>query len=303
MNKPLDILLVDDKPDDRALAMRVIDREFPNSHYRAVANHRDFSQEMETGGWDLVLTDYQLGWTDGISVVNSAKSRRPDCPVIMLTGSGSEDIAVRAMKAGADDYVLKSMTRNSRLPSAIHLALERAARRRKRDFAEERYTSFFEGVSLGLFRTVANGEITDANPAMLRILRCPSRDVLLGTNVLTWLANPARQRELQSMLATTGEVRCLEAEACCCDGNTIWIEINMRTVGNSDGNEPYCEGSIEDIDAQVKTASQLRETRKQLRALTGNILRETAAPATNGVPPLKYPLSKRIGHRLILEGN
>jgi len=51
----------------------------------------------------VVITDYYLGWSDGITVLLSVKARNPECPVIMFTGRGNEDIAVRAMKAGLDD--------------------------------------------------------------------------------------------------------------------------------------------------------------------------------------------------------
>ncbi len=130
MEDSLNILLVDDNPDDRALARREIGREFPNCQFQQVTSAKELSQAIESTRWDMVVTDYQLLWTDGITVLLAVKVRWPDCPVIMFTGSGNEEVAVQAMKAGLDDYVLKSPKHYARLASAVHMALERLKQRR-----------------------------------------------------------------------------------------------------------------------------------------------------------------------------
>ena len=67
-------------------------------------------------GFDVVITDYQLQWADGLSVLQQCLKSHPDIPVIMFTDSGSEEIAVEGMKAGLSDYVLKSHPLGSRSP-------------------------------------------------------------------------------------------------------------------------------------------------------------------------------------------
>src|SRR5207244_12952384 len=114
-------------------------RSFPNSQFRHVKDLPTLISALEARPCDLVITDYQLLWTDGIGVLNTIKDRWPECPVIMFTGTGNEEIAVRAMKAGLDDYVLKGPRHYARLPSAAHLALERAGQRRALPEAETRY--------------------------------------------------------------------------------------------------------------------------------------------------------------------
>src|SRR5258708_2922122 len=124
MNDALNILLVDDNPDDRAAAMRELRQAFPNCQFHHAANSKDLFLAIECGGLDVVITDYHLGWSDGITVLLSVKARNQECPVIMFTGRGNEDIAVRAMKAGLDDYVLKSPDQTGRLPAAVQMTLE-----------------------------------------------------------------------------------------------------------------------------------------------------------------------------------
>src|SRR5947208_5120608 len=151
MNGILNILLVDDNPDDRALAIRELNREFPDRQYHQVTDLKQFTRALERGPWDLVVTDYRLRWSDGLSVLKAVKERWPDCAVIMFTGSGNEEIAVQAMKAGLDDYVLKSPKHYTRLAAAAHMALDRATQRRRLREAESRYRALFSRVPVGLF--------------------------------------------------------------------------------------------------------------------------------------------------------
>ena len=172
MNDVLQVLLAEDNPDDRALIVRELNREFPNAQFHAVTDARSFAQRLDSTHWDLVITDYQLRWSDGITILLAVKVRWPDCPVIMFTGSGNEEIAVQGMRAGLDDYVLKSPRHYARLPAAAVLALQRAKQRRQLGAVETRYQSLFDDVPAGLFRVASDGRIIDANPLLVEPLQC-----------------------------------------------------------------------------------------------------------------------------------
>src|SRR5437879_11572573 len=150
MNGPLSILLVDDNPDDRALVIRELSREFPDRHFCPVTDHNELLHALERGPWDLVVTDYQLNWSDGLTVLMAVKNRWPGCPVIMFTGSGNEEIAVQAMKAGSDDYVLNSPRHCARLSAAATLALDPPRQRRPMRQAETRDDALCHRVAVTL---------------------------------------------------------------------------------------------------------------------------------------------------------
>jgi len=73
MDDYLKILIVDDNPDDRALARREIDREFPNCQFKQAITAKELTQVVESTRFDLVITDYQLRWSDGITVLLAVK--------------------------------------------------------------------------------------------------------------------------------------------------------------------------------------------------------------------------------------
>src|SRR5258708_34481305 len=71
------------------------------------------------GSYDVIILDYMLGRGDGLKWLQQFK-RRSDCPsVLFLTGAGNEVIAVRAMKAGADDYQRKQELTRERLVTSL----------------------------------------------------------------------------------------------------------------------------------------------------------------------------------------
>ena len=128
------ILHVDDNEQDRHLVKRELGRVFPDVQTQSVRDQRELDAALDAGAFDLVITDYQLGWTNGVQVLQAVKARYPDRPVVMFTGTGNEEVAVEAMKAGLDDYVVKSPRHMIRLVAAVRSALDRADARRR--FAE-----------------------------------------------------------------------------------------------------------------------------------------------------------------------
>jgi two-component system, sensor histidine kinase len=124
--RPLRILLLDDEPDDRTLIIRELARAYPELHAEEIPGPAELEGALEAGNFDLVVTDYRLMWTDGLAVLRAVKFRYPDLPVIMFTATGSQEIAVEAMKAGLDDYVIKAAAHYIRLPVAVRSALKQA---------------------------------------------------------------------------------------------------------------------------------------------------------------------------------
>ena len=126
-------LIVDDSPADRELAMRELVQEFGEAEFVEIGRKPDFGAALDEGGFDAVLTDFRLHWADGLWILKEVRARYPYVPVVFITESGSEEIAVEGMKAGLSDYVLKQHPH--RLPVALRESLEKAALRQNYDRA------------------------------------------------------------------------------------------------------------------------------------------------------------------------
>jgi CheY-like chemotaxis protein/tRNA A-37 threonylcarbamoyl transferase component Bud32 len=115
------ILLIDDDEDLRNLLSRYIRGQWPDAQIDAYDPlERALPDEsFPLGSYDVVVLDYMLGRGDGLEWLKVLKTRG-DCPkILFLTGAGNEIIAVRAMKAGADDYQRKQELTRDRLIASI----------------------------------------------------------------------------------------------------------------------------------------------------------------------------------------
>ncbi|MGB7444438.1 MAG: PAS domain S-box protein [Coleofasciculaceae cyanobacterium] len=124
MNHSPRLVFVDDNPDDVALVMGELRRNFPDLQVELPTNDRELEQLLLAADFDVVIAESQLGWTTGITVLGQVKKVCSNCPVIMFTNRGSEEIAVAAMKAGIDDYIVKSPQNYSHLVTVVHQVLE-----------------------------------------------------------------------------------------------------------------------------------------------------------------------------------
>ena len=168
---PLRFLLLDDNPDDRLLARRELERHFPGCRTTEAGDRAGFEAVAEAGfPFDLVITDYQMRWTTGLDVLKLIKAHDPQLSVIMFTATGTQEIAVEAMKHGLDDYVIKSPRHYARLPVAVRTCLDRTEIRSRAIRSETRLASLLENIQVGVFRLSLDGEIVEGNRAFWSML-------------------------------------------------------------------------------------------------------------------------------------
>lgn len=125
------VLIIDDDEDLRNLLSHYLRQDWPGveiEEYDPLL--RDLpGEDFPLASFDLLILDYMLGRGDGLEWLRLFK-RSPECPpVIFLTGAGNESIAVRAMKAGADDYLRKQELTRARLATSVRELTASAAER------------------------------------------------------------------------------------------------------------------------------------------------------------------------------
>ncbi|AXE35403.1 sigma-54-dependent transcriptional regulator [Chromobacterium phragmitis] len=121
MTKTLRVLIVDDEPDIRELLELTLLKM--GLAPVCAANVAEAKAALDGGGFDLALTDMRLPDGDGLDVVNHIGERGLDLPIAVITAHGSAGNAVRAMKAGAFDYLQKPVSL-AQLRSLVKSALK-----------------------------------------------------------------------------------------------------------------------------------------------------------------------------------
>lgn len=104
----LKILFVEDYPADAELAQQILAKEGITFQSRIVENETDFINELENFAPDVIISDFALPKFDAMQVLKITLDRKPETPVILLTGSIDEATAVECIKTGAMDYIFKS---------------------------------------------------------------------------------------------------------------------------------------------------------------------------------------------------
>jgi signal transduction histidine kinase/CheY-like chemotaxis protein len=122
MNRALQILLVEDDPVGRLATRQRLAAGAVQAEVCDASSAREALSALVHGRFDCVLTDYHLADDDALALLRTARDAGVDCPFIILTGQGDEQLAVEIMKAGASDYLLKAQLSVERLGQAVRQA-------------------------------------------------------------------------------------------------------------------------------------------------------------------------------------
>ncbi len=146
--RTLNLLLVEDSEDDAELMLIELRRGGYQPAYLRVENSEDMRAALQGRDWDLIISDYVMPQFSGPAALKLLHESGCDVPIIIVSGHIGEDIAVSAMKSGANDYVMKD--RLARLVPAVERELREAAVRRARRAADDALRESEERLKLAL---------------------------------------------------------------------------------------------------------------------------------------------------------
>jgi diguanylate cyclase (GGDEF)-like protein len=126
---PIRVLLTEDVAADAELEVRELKRAGLRVTHRIADTEESFTRALREFSPDIILSDFSMPVFDGMSALALARELRPETPFIFVSGTIGEEYAIRALKNGATDYVLK--TNLVRLPAAVERALADARQRHR----------------------------------------------------------------------------------------------------------------------------------------------------------------------------
>ncbi|HET8645465.1 MAG TPA: diguanylate cyclase, partial [Vicinamibacteria bacterium] len=294
------VLLLEDDPLDLELIEDELRRGLPEATLTVVSGRPQFLAALRRDPPDVVLVDYSVPGYGGMDALGDVMDQAPTVPVVVVTGSLDDQMAVEVIKAGAADYVLKD--RLARLVPAIAAALDRCrvvgekegAIRALRE-SEERY---------GLAVRGANDGIWDWDLRSGRVYYSPRWEAMLGLDAgaldgrpQDWLdrVHPEDQRLLKAVMDShlSGDQPHLEVEhrMLHADGTYRWMLARGLAVCDAEGRPYRLAGSQTDITRRKQAEEQLRLaalhdplTGLSNRALFWDRVRQAIARASRGGP-------------------
>ncbi len=262
MNSPLRVLIVEDSEDDVLLVLRELRRGGYEVHYARVETSLTMQDALEEHSWDIVISDYTMPVFNALDALKILQSKRLDVPFLIVSGTIGEETAVAAMKAGAQDYLLKGNL--ARLVPAVERELREAEERQKRHSAEQalaisedRFKTLCTSAPLGIFHCDAGGKNVYINPRWQEISGL-SVEESLGDVWLQAIHPDDRQLALESWQRTlshreswVSEHRLLTPQE-----EIRWIRTLVNPMYSSQGQFLGHVGTAEDITEKKQLETQ-----------------------------------------------
>ena len=280
MEEPVRVLLVEDVSTDAELEVRELKRAGLRVLDRVVESETTFRDALQEFAPDVILSDFSMPGFDGMAALAIAKLHRPEVPFIFVSGTLGEEHAVRALKNGAVDYVLKHNL--IRLPSAVERAVREARMREARERAEadrdaarERLASILATLRDALWSIDPGSEkMLYASPAMEAIYGIEASALVEDSGLRLRTVHPddrarvlGQWEGLSAGGAFDSEYRIVRP-----DGSVRWIQDRGQWVGS---------GALSRIDGIARDITEQAEQRLRIARLSN--IRDVLGAVNNAI--------------------
>ncbi len=266
MGKPLRVLFVEDSEDDAELLLRELQRIGYEVEFERVETDVAMRAMLIERPWDLILSDYTLPKFNAPQALEILKASRLEIPFIIISGTIGEETAVAALKAGADDFLVKG--KYARLGPAIERELREVELRRDRKRAEEQikyHARLLRHINDAVIATDDQIRITAWNRAAERIYGWTTAEVMGRSldEVLRGQLNQEQQAQAKELLQESSSLRSERIHAKR-NGQPVYVEENTIALTDQRGVITGYVSVNRDITERKQAEETMRENERLL---------------------------------------
>ena len=274
----LNLLIVEDSANDATLLLAELKRKGKVVEHRRVETKEDYLEALKDNSWDAIISDYVLPQFSGPEALILLRQQQLETPFIMVSGIYGEEEAVRMMKAGASDYLMKGNL--SRLAPALEREVMATAERRGRKRAEgamQFLAAIVESSADAIYGKNLDNLIVSWNPAAERLLGYSAEEIIgRSTAVLYPKHCSAEMLEIIDCVKRGDTLVERETERLRKDGGLIPVVVTVSPIKNNAGQVIGASSITRDITRQKQAEAEreqliqnLRTTSNQLQTLSG----------------------------------
>lgn len=275
----LDVVVIEDEVHDAEFVVHALQRAGFACTARRVDTEPQLRQELSHRLPDIILSDFRMPRFSGIDALDVARQLCPDIPFIFVSGTIGEDNAIKALKSGATDYVLKHDL--GRLAPAVQRALDDA----QAITDQRRMLAALQHSELRFRLAASTGDVWDWTIASGQAYISPQWKQRLGyadaeipNTADAWLALLVPEDRVAVLRAFRFHLRLhqpydIEYRACAKDGSHRWSHAKGQAVWDETGQATYMAGSVVDIterknaEFKVKRLNRVYSVMSSIRSL------------------------------------
>ena len=253
----LNVLLVEDSPTDVLLARESMEGQ-PQFFLTHVERLDDALKAMITGQFAVILLDLGLPDSQGLATLVKLHQKAAHIPVVVMTASDDEELAMRAVQAGAQDYLVKSQVQSGMLGRAIRYAIGRRQSEAALRDSEERFRNAFESTNVPMVLTDLDNRFVRANGAFARMFGySPSEILTMSMADITHPDDLAESYDRRvELLARQLPYFQVEKRYLHKDGRVLWGLTNISLIRDAAGRPQQYVGQVQDITERKRAEAE-----------------------------------------------
>lgn len=301
------VLYIEQHAVDIDLTLRHLTQYAPYIHIDTVTTAEEALLKLKVGSaelitYNVILMDYRLPGMDALELIKTLRQNfNQRIPIILVTGQGNEELAVQAMKLGANDYLTKSEKYLYKLPSVIINSYQHYELKRQQEIlleSESKYRLLADNSGDVIFVLDMDLNYTYISPA-IRLLRGVEPEEALKQKINEVLTPDSYQKVLNVLSEILSDKtiisedvapqRTIELEMFRKDQTTVWVEVKASLIRDKNNNHVGILGVTRDISEKKKMFDDLiiakekaEESDRLKTAFLANVSHEIRTPM-NGI--------------------
>ncbi len=271
-SNPLKILIVDDNNDHQILVQERLVECSHNIDVVFAGTGKECMLRLSTETYDAIIIDFNLPDMNGLDILKEMSHKGYDYPVLIVTAHGDENIAVEAMKLGAQNYVVKSEGYSEQLPALLNKIIQEYKLREenrliesKLKISELKYKALVDNMIDVVFTADTQLNISSINPAGQRVFEYSGKDIIhLSFYDLIHESDKEKIRNYLNVSFADHRKFIEGLEFRIMTGNGITKDIQLNAIADYDksGNVVQIECVVRDITARKDFEQKLFQIEK-----------------------------------------